>query len=150
MRFLEYWLVYGINFFEFEFLWGFRVYREIIKMEVLKFVVEVYDEEFWSWLEEYNKVLEVDKVKERSQVVGLEFWLEDIMNDKVNDLVQLIINVIEELLFIYQDELLVYIGKEFEDVFLNIFSRVILIFDLFYGFFLIEVDISEYIYFFIQ
>ncbi|KAL6041886.1 hypothetical protein STEG23_026724 [Scotinomys teguina] len=150
MRFLEYWPVYGTNPLEFEFLWGSRAHREITKMEALKFVAEAHDEEPWSWPEEYNKALEADKAKERSQASGLEFWSEDTMNDKANDLVQLAINVTEELLPIHQDELLAHTGKEFEDVFPNILSRATLILDLFYGFSLIEVDTSEHIYLLVQ
>ncbi|KAM9180719.1 melanoma-associated antigen E2 [Dugong dugon] len=150
MRFLEYWPVYGTNPLEFEFLWGSRAHREITKMEALKYVAEAHDEEPWSWLEEYNKALEADKAKERSQIAGLEFWSEDTMNDKANDLVQLAINVTEELLPIHQDELLAHTGKEFEDVFPNILSRATLILDLFYGFSLIEVDTSEHIYLLVQ
>nr|XP_004667040.1 melanoma-associated antigen E2 [Jaculus jaculus] len=150
MRFLEYWPVYGTNPLEFEFLWGSRAHREITKMEALKFVAEAHDEEPWSWPEEYNKALEADKAKERSQAAGLEFWSEDTMNDKANDLVQLAINVTEELLPIHQDELLAHTGKEFEDVFPNILSRATLILDLFYGFSLIEVDTSEHIYLLVQ
>uniref|UniRef100_A0A8B9YET2 MAGE family member E2 n=1 Tax=Bos mutus grunniens TaxID=30521 RepID=A0A8B9YET2_BOSMU len=150
MRFLEYWPVYGTNPLEFEFLWGSRAHKEITKMEALKFVAEAHDEEPWSWPEEYNKALEADKAKERSQAAGLEFWSEDTMNDKANDLVQLAINVTEELLPIHQDELLAHTGKEFEDVFPNILSRATLILDLFYGFSLIEVDTSEHIYLLVQ
>ncbi|KAG8511877.1 Melanoma-associated antigen E2 [Galemys pyrenaicus] len=150
MRFLEYWPVYGTSPLEFEFLWGSRAHREITKMEALKFVAEAHDEEPWSWPEEYNKALEADKAKERSQAAGLEFWSEDTMNDKANDLVQLAINVTEELLPIHQDELLAHTGKEFEDVFPNILSRATLILDLFYGFSLIEVDTSEHIYLLVQ
>ncbi|CAK7313122.1 Melanoma-associated antigen E2 [Vulpes lagopus] len=150
MRFLEYWPVYGTNPLEFEFLWGSRAHREITKMEALKFVAEAHDEEPWSWPEEYNKALEADKAKERRQAAGLEFWSEDTMNDKANDLVQLAINVTEELLPIHQDELLAHTGKEFEEVFPNILSRATLILDLFYGFSLIEVDTSEHIYLLVQ
>ncbi|XP_021043931.1 melanoma-associated antigen E2 [Mus pahari] len=146
MRFLEYWPVYGTNPLEFEFLWGSRAHREITKMEALKFVAEAHDEEPWSWPEEYNKALEADKAKERSQAAGLEFWSEDTMNDKANELVQLAISVAEELLPIHQDELFANTGKEFQDVFPNILSRATLILDLFYGFSLIEVDTSEHIY----
>lgn len=146
MRFLEYWPVYGTNPLEFEFLWGSRAHREITKMEALKFIAEAHDEEPWSWPEEYNKALESDKAKERSQAAGLEFWSEDTMNDKANDVVQLAINGTEELLPIHQDELLAHTGKEFEDVFPNILSRATLILDLFYGFSLIEVDASDHIY----
>ncbi|XP_008069345.1 melanoma-associated antigen E2 [Carlito syrichta] len=150
MQFLEYWPVYGTNPLEFEFLWGSRAHREITKMEALKFVAEAHDKEPWSWPEEYNKALEADKAKERSHAAGLEFWSEDIMNDKANDLVQLAINVTEELLPIHQDELLAHTGKEFVDVFPNILSRATLILDLFYGFSLIEVDTSEHIYLLVQ
>lgn len=150
MRFLEYWPVYGTNPLEFEFLWGSRAHREITKMEALKFVAEAHDEEPWSWPEKYSKALEADKAKERSQAAGLEFWSEDTMNDKANELVQLAINVTEELLPIHQDELLARTGKEFEDVFPNILSRATLILDLFYGFSLIEVDTSEHIYLLVQ
>lgn len=150
MRFLEYWPVYGTNPLEFEFLWGSRAHREITKTEALKFVAEAHDEEPWSWPEKYSKALEADKAKERSQAAGLEFWSEDTMTDKANDLVQLAINVTEELLPIHQDELLAHTGKEFEDVFPNILSRATLILDLFYGFSLIEVDTSEHIYLLVQ
>ncbi|EGV95157.1 Melanoma-associated antigen E2 [Cricetulus griseus] len=144
MRFLEYWPVYG------KFLWGSSAHREITKMEALKFVAEAHDEEPWSWPEEYNKALEADKAKEKSQAAGLEFWSEDAMNDKANDLVQLAINVTEELLPIHQDELLAHTGKEFEDVFPKIPRGATLILDLFYGFSLIEVDTSEHIYLLVQ
>ncbi|XP_011898744.1 PREDICTED: melanoma-associated antigen E2 [Cercocebus atys] len=150
MRFLEYWPVYGTNPLEFEFLWGSRAHSEITKMEALKFVSDAHDEEPQSWPEEYNKALEADKTKERSLTAGLEFWSEDTMNDKANDLVQLAISVSEELLPIHQDELLAHIGKEFEDVFPNILNRATLILDMFYGLSLIEVDTSEHIYLLVQ
>lgn len=146
MRFLEYWPVYGTNPLEFEFLWGSRAHREITKMEALKFVAEAHHEKPWRWPEEYNKALESDKAKEKSEAAGLEFWSEDTMNDKANELVQMAISVTEELLPVHQDELLAHTGKEFKDVFPNILSRATLILDLFYGFSLIEVDTTEHIY----
>uniref|UniRef100_A0A2I3HQF5 MAGE family member E2 n=1 Tax=Nomascus leucogenys TaxID=61853 RepID=A0A2I3HQF5_NOMLE len=132
------------------FLWGSRAHREITKMEALKFVSDAHDEEPWSWPEEYNKALEADKTKERSLTAGLEFWSEDTMNDKANDLVQLAISVTEEMLPIHQDELLAHTGKEFEDVFPNILNRATLILDMFYGLSLIEVDTSQHIYLLVQ
>ncbi|KAM5221818.1 melanoma-associated antigen E2 [Ctenodactylus gundi] len=150
MQFLEYWPVYGTNPLEFEFLWGARAHREITKIEALKYVAEAYDEELWRWPEEYTKAIEADKNKKKSQAAGMEFWSEDIMNDKANDLVQLAINVTEELMPIHQDELLAHTGKEFKDVFPNILNRATLILDLFYGFSLIEVDTSEHIYLLVQ
>nr|XP_035144642.2 melanoma-associated antigen E2 [Callithrix jacchus] len=150
MQFLEYWPVYGTNPLEFEFLWGSRAHREITKMEALKFVSDAHDEEPWSWPEQYNKALEADKTKERSLTAGLEFWSEDTMNDKANDLVQFAISVTEELLPIHQDELLAHTGKEFEDVFPNILNRATLMLDMFYGLSLIEADTSEHIYLLVQ